>query len=90
MRSFKTAVKIFKKEVEMKWITYGIHIEDRTSFRKKRQEAIRDLRSRMVSDLLNRHKSGEIQVWKEDLEELHRMRTTPVFSIIERLYVKYI
>lgn len=90
MRSFKTAVKIFKKEVEMKWITYGIPVEDRTSFRKKRQEAIRDLRARMISDLLNRHRIGEIQVWKEDLEELNRMRKTPVFSIVERLYVKYI
>jgi hypothetical protein len=90
MRSFKTAVKIFKKEVEMKWITYGIPVEDRTSFRKKRQEAIRDLRSRMIDDLLNRQRIGEIQVWKEDLEELNRMRKTPVFSIVERLYVKYI
>jgi len=90
MRSFKTAVKIFKKEIEMKWITYGIPIEDRTAFRKSRQEAIRDLRARMIDDLLNRHKVGDIQVWKEDIEELHRMRVTPVFSIIERLYVKYI
>lgn len=90
MRSFKTAVKIFKKEVEMKWITYGIPIEDRTAFRKKRQEAIRDLRARMIDDLLNRHKVGDIQVWKEDIEELHRMKINPVFSVIERLYVKYI
>ena len=90
MRSFKTAVKIFKKEIEMKWITYGIPIEDRTAFRKARQEAIRDLRTRMIEDLLNRHKVGDIQVWKEDIEELHRMRSTPVLSIIEKLYVKYI
>lgn len=90
MRSFKTAVKIFKKEIEMKWITYGIPIEDRTAFRKARQEAIRDLRTRMIDDLLNRHKVGDIQVWKEDIEELHRMRSTPVLSIIEKLYVKYI
>ena len=90
MRSFKTAVKIFKKEVEMKWITYGIPIENRTTFRRARQEAIRDLRNRMIDDLLNRHKLGEIQVWKEDVEELNRMKTTPVFSIIEKLYVKYI
>ena len=90
MRSFKTAVKIFKKEVEMKWITYGIPIENRTTFRRARQEAIRDLRNRMIDDLLNRHKLGEIQVWKEDVAELHRMKATPVFSIIEKLYVKYI
>ena len=90
MRSFKTAVKIFKKEIEMKWITYGIPIENRATFRRVRQEAIRDLRARMISDLLNRHKIGEIQVWKEDVEELNRMKVTPVFSIIERLYVKYI
>ena len=74
----------------MKWITYGIPVEDRTSFRKSRQEAIRDLRTRMIDDLLNRHKVGDIQVWKEDIEELHRMRSTPVLSIIEKLYVKYI
>ena len=56
MRSFKTAVKIFKKEVEMKWITYGIPEEDRTSFRRNRQEAIRGLRTRMIDDLLNRNR----------------------------------
>jgi len=90
MRSFKTAVKIFKKEIEMKWITYGIPIEDRTAFRKARQESIRGLRNQMIEDLLNRHKVGDFKIWKEDIEELHRMRTTPVFSIIERIYVKYI
>lgn len=90
MRSFKTAVKIFKKEVEMKWITYGIPKDDRTAFRRSRQETIRSLRGRMVDDLLNRHKLGDIQIWKEDVEELHRMKVTPVFSIIERIYVKYI
>lgn len=90
MRSLKTAVKIFKKEVEMKWITYGIPEEDRTSFRRSRQEAIRGLRTRMIDDLLNRNRIGEIQIWKEDLEELNRMRTTPVLTVIERLYLKYI
>lgn len=90
MRSFKTAVKIFKKEVEMKWITYGIPIEDRTAFRKSRQETIRGLRAQMIDDLLNRHKVGDIQIWKEDINELHRMKVTPIFEVIERLYIKYI
>ena len=90
MRSFKTAVKIFKKEVEMKWITYGIAEEDRTSFRRSRQEAIRGLRDRMIDDLLNRNRIGEIRIWKEDLEELYRMRSTPVLTIIEKIYLKYI
>ena len=90
MRSLKTAVQIFKKEIEMKWITYGIPKEDRSAFRKRRQEAIRGMRNRMIDDLLTRNRMGEIQLWKEDLEELHRMRTTPVFSIVERIYLKYI
>lgn len=90
MRSFKTAVQIFKKEIEMKWITYGIPVEDRTSFRKSRQEAIRGLRARMIDDLLNRNRMGEIRIWKEDLEELHRMKSTPVLTIIEKIYLKYI
>jgi hypothetical protein len=90
MRSLKTAVKIFKKEIEMKWITYGIPIEDRTAFRKSRQESIRSLRAQMIDDLLNRHKVGDIQIWKEDINELHRMKSTPIFAVIERLYVKYI
>ena len=90
MRSIKTAVKIFKKEVEMKWITYGIPEEDRTSFRKRRQEAIRGMRTRMVDDLLNRNRMGEIQIWEEDLKELNRMRSTPVLTVIEKIYLKYI
>lgn len=90
MRSFKTAVKIFKKEIEMKWITYGIPKEDRVSFRRQRQEMIRAVRARMIDDLLNRNRMGEIQIWKEDLEELNRMKSTPVLTVIERIYLKYI
>jgi hypothetical protein len=90
MRSIKTAVKIFKKEIEMKWITYGIPEEDRTSFRRQRQEMIRAVRDRMIDDLLNRNRIGEIQIWKEDLEELYRMKSTPVLTVIERIYLKYI
>ena len=90
MRGLKTAVKIWKKEIEFKFTTWGIKEEQRTSFRKMRQGAIKGLRMNMVQDLLNRHKVGDLQVYKEDLDSLHRLRRTPVMKEIEDIYKKYL
>jgi molybdopterin synthase catalytic subunit len=90
MRGLKTAVKIWKKEIEFKFTTWGIKEEQRTSFRKMRQGAIKVLRMNMVQDLLNRHKVGDLQVYKEDLDSLHRLRRTPVMKEIEDIYKKYL
>ena len=90
MRGLKTAVKIWKKEIEFKFTTWGIKEEQRTSFRKMRQGAIKVLRMNMVQDLLNRHKVGDLQVYKEDLDSLHRLRRTPIMKEIEDIYKKYL
>ena len=90
MRGLKTAVKIWKKEIEFKFTTWGIKEEQRTSFRKMRQGAIKVLRMNMVQDILNRHKVGDLQVYKEDLDSLHRLRRTPVMKEIEDIYKKYL
>ena len=90
MRGLKTAVKIWKKEIEFKFTTWGIKEDQRTSFRKMRQGAIKVLRMNMVQDLLNRHKVGDLQVYKEDLDSLHRLRRTPVMKEIEDIYKKYL
>jgi hypothetical protein len=55
-----------------------------------RQGAIKVLRMNMVQDLLNRHKVGDLQVYKEDLDSLHRLRRTPVMKEIEDIYKKYL
>jgi molybdopterin synthase catalytic subunit len=90
MRGLKTAVKIWKKEIEFKFTTWGIKEEQRTSFRKMRQGAIKVLRMNMVQDLLNRHKVGDLQIYKEDIEALHRLRRTPIIKEIEEIYRKYL
>ena len=90
MRGLKTAVKIWKKEIEFKFTTWGIKEEQRTSFRKMRQGAIKVLRMNMVQDLLNRHKVGDLQVYKEDLDSLHRLRRTPVMKERDDIYKKYL
>jgi hypothetical protein len=90
MRGLKTAVKIWKKEIEFKFTTWGIKEEQRTSFRKMRQGAIKALRINMVEDLLNRHKVGDLQIYKEDIEALHRLRRTPIIKEIEEIYRKYL
>jgi hypothetical protein len=90
MRGLKTAVKIWKKEIEFKFTTWGIKEEQRTSFRKMRQGAIKALRINMVEDLLNRHKVGDLQIYKEDIEALHRLRITPIIKEIEGIYKKYL
>ena len=90
MRGLKTAVKIWKKEIEFKFTTWGVKEEHRTSFRKMRQGAIKALRINMVNDLLNRHNVGDLQIFKEDLENLHRLRRTPIMKEIEEIYKKYL
>ncbi len=90
MRGLKTAVKIWKKEIEFKLTTWGIKEEQRTSFRKMRQATIKTLRTNMVEDLLNRQNVGDLQIYKEDIESLHRLRRTPIMKEIEDIYKKYL
>lgn len=90
MRGLKTAVRIWKKEIEFKAITWGVKEEQRKNLRKMRQETIRSLRLAMVGDLLNRHKVGDIQIHKEDIEALRRLRRTPIMAEIEVIYKKYL
>jgi hypothetical protein len=90
MRGLKTAVKIWKKEIEFKFTTWGIKEEQRTSFRKMRQATIRVLRTNMVEDLLNRQKVGDLQIYMEDIESLHRLKRTPIMKEIEDIYKKYL
>jgi hypothetical protein len=90
MRSLKTAVRIWKKEIEFKMTTWGISPEHRNHYRKMRHDAIKALRLAMVDDLLNRNNVGDLRIFKEDLEELHRLRRTPIFGKIEEMYKKYL
>ena len=90
MRGLKTAVKIWKKEIEFKFTIWGIKEDQRTSFRKMRQATIRVLRSNMVEDLLNRQKVGDLQIYMEDIESLHRLKRTPIMKEIEDIYKKYL
>lgn len=90
MRGLKTAVRIWKKEIEFKLTTWGVKEEQRKNLRKTRQESIRHLRLFLVNDLLNRHKIGDIQIYKEDVEVLYRLRRTPIMAEIEEMYKKYL
>jgi hypothetical protein len=90
MRGLKTAVRIWKKEIEFKAITWGVKEEQRKNLRKMRQESIRSLRLAMVDDLLNRHKVGDLRIFKDDIESLWRLSETPVMAEIEGIYKKYL
>ena len=90
MRGLKSAVKIWKKEIEFKFTTWGIKEDQRASFRKMRQATIRVLRTNMVEDLLNRQKVGDLQIYMEDIESLHRLKRTPIMKEIEDIYKKYL
>lgn len=89
MKSFKTAVKIWKKEIAFKFNTWGIQ-EERENYRKQRQDAIRIQRSIMREDLLNRHRIGDIILEKDEKLLLEEMRYSPVFAKIEAIYKKYL
>lgn len=90
MRGLKTAVRIWKKEIEFKAITWGISPEHRSNYRKMRQDSIKHLRLFMVNDLLSRQNVGDLRIFKEDLEELHRLKRTPIMKKIEEIYKKYL
>jgi hypothetical protein len=90
MRGLKTAVKIWKKEIEFKFTIWGIKEDQRDSFRKMRQATIRVLRMNMVEDLLNRQKVGDLQIYREDIESLYRLKRTPIMKEIEDIYKKYL
>ena len=90
MRGLKTAVRIWKKEIRFKIITLRITSEHRSNFRKMRQESIKSLRLAMVDDLLNRHKVGDLRIFKDDIKSLWRLRGTPVMAEIEEIYKKYL
>jgi hypothetical protein len=44
----------------------------------------------MVNDLLNRHKVGDLKIFREDVENLHRLKRTPIMKEIEEIYRKYL
>jgi molybdopterin synthase catalytic subunit len=90
MRSLKTAVKIWKKEIEFKMTTWGISPEHRTHYREMRREAYKGTKSRMIQDLLTRHRIGDITLERDHLEILQNGRKTPVFSVVEGIYKKYL
>ena len=90
MRSLKTAVKIWKKEIEFKAITWGITPEYRSNYRRMRQEAFRSTKISMLNDLFNRHRIGDIRIFPEDLDRLQSLRDTPIYRHIEEIYKKYL
>ena len=90
MRGLKTAVRIWKKEIEFKTITWGISPEYRTQYRKMRQDAYRHAKIAMLEDLFNRHRIGDIRIYPEDLTNLQRLTQTPIYNQIEEIYKKYL
>jgi hypothetical protein len=90
MKSLKTAVKIWKKEIEFKLTTWGVKEEERVSFRKRRQEQIKDTKLLIARDLLNRDRIGDIILTPEDRALIQNLRALPVFRVVEGIYRKYL
>jgi hypothetical protein len=86
MKSFKTAVKIWKKEMQFKLTVWKIDEVARDSSRIMRQNWIKDTKQVMISDLINRHRIGDIILTPEDLKTLQNPKGTLVFSVIEEIY----
>jgi hypothetical protein len=90
MRSLKTAVKIWKKELEFKITIWKIQEEERKNFRRQRQKQIKDTKRAMASDLLNRNQIGDIVMDREDLSKVQFLNNLPVFRVVEEIYRKYL
>lgn len=90
MKSLKTAVKIWKKEVEFKITTWKIKEGERENFRRMRQDQIRDTKLMMARDLLNRDNIGDITLDREDRAAIQNLRALPVFRVVEKIYRKHL
>jgi len=82
-------LEIWKKQIRMAFILYGVDKELRKSVRRMRQDSIRHLRQTLIYDLLNRHQIGDIIVFPEDLAKLRDLRRTPIIKQIEEIHKKY-
>lgn len=90
MRSLKTAVKIWKKEIEFRAITWGIKKEERAHYRGMRRQSYLNVKTGMASDLVNRHRIGDIIMDPADLKTIQNLSHLPVFRVVEEIYRKYL
>lgn len=90
MRSLKTAVKIWKKEIEFKVTTWGISPEHRTHYREMRRQSYLNVKTGMALDLTNRHRIGDIIMDPQDLRSIGNVNSLPVFKKMEEIYKKYL
>jgi hypothetical protein len=82
-------LEIWKKQIRMSFILYGVDKELRKSVRRMRQDSIRHMRQALISDLMNRHHVGDIVILPEDLAELRELKRRPILIKIEVIHRKY-
>jgi len=82
-------LEIWKKQIKVKFILYGVDEELRKSVRRMRQDSIRHMRQALISDLMNRHHVGDIVIFPEDLAELRGLKRRPILIKIEVIHRKY-
>ncbi len=82
-------LEIWKKQIKVKFILYGVDKELRKSVRRMRQDSIRHMRQALIFDLMNRHHVGDIVILPEDLAELRELKRRPILIKIEVIHRKY-
>ena len=83
------SLEIWKKQIRMAFILYGVDKELRKSVRRMRQDSIRHMRQALIFDLMNRHHVGDIVILPEDLAELRELKRRPILIKIEVIHRKY-
>lgn len=89
MKRLGRKIRLLYKQLKF-WLIAGGVKEEREYYRKIRLEAIRNHRSILREDLLNRNRIGDIILDKDDIVSLEEMRISPVFAKIEKIYRKYL
>lgn len=82
-------LEIWKKQIRMAFILYGVDKDLRKSVRRMRQDSIRHLRQALIYDLMNRHHVGDIVILPGDLAELRGLKRRPILIKIEVIHKKY-
>jgi hypothetical protein len=86
MRTFKVWRNILRRQFTAWVVNLGSDKFERSLARKRRLESIRDLKSAMQGDILNRSRLGEIVIPKEDLEKIKSPNFPPSLLVLEKIY----
>lgn len=89
MRSPKVFLSIIKKSARIWFANFQFPVEQRRERRTKRISEIRSMKNTLESDMMIRHKIGEIKITEEDISILNQKSRVSIATLV-RIYQSYL